>query len=115
MKGLIATLMMLLAVSQASAQGVDEHQTKAQLHSGRVKVWLGTALVVTGAFVVPATAARGTADRGTAPLTVGLVTAGAGTWLVWSGFQQQRKAVRPHTDFGLVLGRQKSVVVRRHW
>lgn len=110
--GFIVTVMVLVFASSAAGQGFDD-QTRTQLHRGNVKIWIGTALVVTGALIVPATAANG--DPNTTEMTVGLVTIGTGTLLVWSGFQQRRRAVRPYTGFGLVLGRQKSIVVRRSW
>ena len=110
---LLGSLLVLFGASSASAQGMDD-QTRSQLHKGSMKIWVGTALVTAGALVIPATAAN--ADPSTTELAVGLVAAGAGTWLIWSGFKQRRTAIQPQTDFGFVLGSsRKALVVRRSW
>ena len=75
------------------------------------------ALIVGGALIMPlATSASDRPRVSSNAATVGGFSAvGAGTWLVWSGFQQRRKAVAPHTELGVALGRQTGVIFRRTW
>ena len=108
--GLVALLLVLLVVSSASAQPIDD-QMRTEVRSGNLKLWTGMALIVGGAFIMPSGKARPN-DAWTA---VGFGAVGAGTWLVWSGFQQRRRAVAPHTELGVALGRRTGVMIRRRW
>ncbi len=116
--GLIALLLMLLVISSASAQQIDD-QTDAQFKSGERKLWIGMALIVGGALIMPLTATGATGKSralgSEATTAVGFGAVGAGTWLVWSGFHQRRRAVAPHTELGVALGRQTGVIIRRRW
>ena len=116
--GLIALLLMLLVASSASAQQIDD-QTDAQLKSGERKLWIGMALIVGGALIMPLTANGATGKSralgSEATTAVGFGAVGAGTWLVWSGFHQRRRAVAPHIELGVAVGRQTGVIFRRTW
>ena len=116
--GLIALLLVLLVVSSASAQRSDD-QVSAQLRSGKLKVWWGAALIVGGIVAMnvppgPAALRPGLQARD-AVVGLGSGAVVAGTWLVWSGFQQRQRAAAPHTEMGVALGRQTGVIFRRTW
>ena len=65
--------------------------------------------------MVPLTAVNDDTARDGPLVMSGLGLAAAGTYLVWSGAKDQRKAVRPQTTLGVRVGRRNGLVINRSW
>jgi hypothetical protein len=108
---LISIMCPTLAAGQPAKQAAAT-QDRAIRHA-RIKIWTGIAMVATGAVLLPITS---TSDgpSGTAQATaVGLMATGSG--VIYWGFSEQRKAVRPSTSFGITVGRTTGVIISRRW
>lgn len=117
MKTVIAvSLLVVFATTSASAQPTVANQdATAEIHRGKLKIWIGLGLIGAGVLVTPMTAAAGNSAPGYDPVVagVGLVVLG-GAMVLW-GVHDQRKAVQPQTTFRVFLGRANGVQVRRFW
>jgi hypothetical protein len=100
--------LVLFATTAAFGQATNQ-----QAHKGRVKIWTGVGLLAAGLFVVPVTAAGHTSSYD--PPVVGAALVAAGGSLIWWGVRDQRKAARPSTTFGVMLGRNSGIHIRRGW
>jgi hypothetical protein len=110
-----ALLLLLVAATPALGQQAGTTQGNRALRRANTKVWIGIGLLAAGALMIPLTAANDkTAHDGPLALS-GLGLAGAGTYMVWSGAKDQKRAVRPYTAFGVRVGRRKCLVIRRSW
>ena len=89
----LAIIPILLWPATSSAQTFTP-EAQAQMHRGSVKIWLGVALIGAGAFVIPVSATA-SSHTGIPPAaaSVGAGLIGAGTYMVWRGAREQRKAV----------------------
>ena len=117
MRSIVLTILLALFTCEVTtAQSVIPPRQATAVRGARIKIWTGIALLSAGAVMVPLTAAntsRGPAGNGVVVGSVGLI--GVGSGLVYWGFRQQQKAVRPSTTFGVSLGRTSRIVVRRSW
>jgi hypothetical protein len=114
---LMALLVTLLIATNAAAQGqtqpmLDQATT---MQRARIKIWTGITLMAVGAIALPITAAQSTRQDNRGPVLASVGAIGAGSGLVYWGFQQQRRATAPSTSFGFTLARARGVVVRRSW
>ena len=81
---------------------------------GDIKMWIGGALMVGGAFTLPATVGHNPEGKSDPSLAgVGMMMAGSG--ILWWGFHDKRKAVQPTTTMGVAIGRVSGVQIRRSW
>ena len=110
-----ATLLVLLVTTAASAQQSAADKAAAQYHRASIKIWTGLGLIGGGAFVLPITAANARRPPDGPALGVGLGCMAFGGYLVWWGASEGRHAVQPQTTFGVVLGRNTGVQIRRTW
>jgi hypothetical protein len=106
-----------LAAAPAFAQQPGAQQpggAAAMKRKGDIKMWIGGALMVGGAFTLPATVGHNTEGKGDPSLVgVGMMMAGSG--ILWWGFQDKRKAMQPNTTVGVAFGRASAVQFRRSW
>src|SRR4051794_8561627 len=112
MKAFAITLLALFITTPGFAQQTPE-QT-ALTHRGQLKIWSGAILMGVGAIVVPVTAANESGARGVST-AVGVALLSAGGGLLWSGTQDQRKATRPTTTYGILVGERRGLHVQRSW
>jgi hypothetical protein len=107
----VALLVSFMSVPGVAQQSVEQ---KALARRGQIKIWSGAALIGAGVIAVPVTAASTSEPRGAgATIGVGLLSAGGG--LLWSGVQDQRKATRPATTFGALVGSRRALQIQRSW
>jgi hypothetical protein len=113
-----ATVLVVFATMAVSAQPVAADPTAAQIHRGKTKMWIGVGLVGAGLAMIPLTAlpARPSEARETPAMWSGLGLTALGSGLIWWGAQQRRQAVpKPQMTFGVALGRNNGVQIRRTW
>jgi hypothetical protein len=111
---ILAILLVFVMTATSSAQGTLTQEARAQLHSGSVKIWLGAALIGAGALAIPITAGSGvTGGIPAGAVLGGMSTVATGTYLVWLGAGQQRKAVGRSLTFGASIGRSTRIQVRK--
>src|SRR2546426_7321175 len=114
---LLAILLVLSMLATSSAQDtLTQEEARAQMHRGSVKIRLGIALIGAGSLAIPITA--GTSRSGTPDGSVigaGFGTIAAGTYLVWRGTREQRKAAGRTLTFSAFLGRTTGIQVRKVW
>lgn len=87
-------------------------QDRALRHA-RIKIWTGIAMVAAGAVLLPITSSGDGRSETSVTTGVGLMAVGSGV-MYW-GFSEQRRAVRPSISFGVTVGRTTGVIVRRRW
>ena len=84
----------------------------AQMRRGRIFTWLGIGMIGAGALILPITQSHGQ-QRSTIVPALSLMTGGSG--LASWGAQEKRRATRPHTTVGVLVGRINGIQVRRDW
>ena len=104
---------LILAAAPAFAQQTDHRA--ALKRKGSIKVWVGAGLVGAGALALPLTAVAHTPSRDYRPPLIGVGLMATGGSLIWFGVQDQRKAMRPQTTIGVVIGRTSAVQIRKPW
>ena len=117
MRSIVLTILLALCSAEATAQSSAQPPTPASqsqaLRKSRIKIWTGIAMISAGAVMAPLTATSDRSRNGGVLGSVGLM--GVGSGLVYWGFRQQQKAVQPSITFGVTVGRNTGVVVRRSW
>lgn len=112
MKTVICVLVCaLMATASVSAQA----RTPTRAQNGRAKIWIGAALLGSGALLIPLTAPAGHQPRNGPSLEAGLGLMSAGGVMLWWGFNERRRAARPQAVLGVSLGRTSGVQVRCLW
>jgi hypothetical protein len=126
MRTIIAAMVLVVfAVTAASAQPNASDPTPAQIHRGKTKMWIGVGLVGAGLLMIPWTGATQTGATQAAAqdnrlegpaVWTGLGLMAIGSCIIWWGAQERRQAVpKPQMTFGVVLGRNNGVQIRRVW
>jgi len=111
--GMILVILVIIPMASAQERPVDD--AAHQAHKGQVKIWLGSAMVVAGAVAVPVTATHDSQQPSDVALVTGIGLVGAGSALIWSGVQNQRRALRPQTTVRFAFGRVNSLQIHRSW
>jgi hypothetical protein len=112
----LAILLVLSMTATAYAQDtLTQDEARAQMHSGTVKVRLGIALIGAGSLAIPITAAKGRSRTREGVVIAGAGTIAAGTYLVWRGASEQRKAVGRALTFSAFVGRTTGIQIRKIW
>ena len=104
-----------MAATPALGQQAGTTQDNRALRRANTKVWIGVGLLAAGALMIPLTAANDNTARDGPLALSGLGLAAAGTYMVWSGAKDQKRAVRPYTAFGVRVGRRNCLVISRSW
>src|SRR5436190_1705978 len=99
----------------ASAQDRPVDSAASQTRKGSVKIWIGSAMVVAGAIAIPVTATHAAQQPSDFAVAAGVGLVGAGGALIWSGVQDQRRALRPQTTVRFAFGRANSMQICRSW
>jgi uncharacterized membrane protein YfcA len=116
MKRAVTLLMIALTAGTVSAQQQTAPDRTREIRSAERKILVGLAFVGAGAVMIPITTAvsHDAPQEPVAMSGVGLMAAGSA--LMWYGARDRRKAMRPRTTFGLMLGNNgRAVQVQRRW
>lgn len=109
-----AVLLMLLCPTLTAGQTPQTKTQERAIRQGRTKIWTGIAMVAAGAVMLPITSS-GSDSRDETKTVTALGLMGVGSGVIYWGFWQQQKAVRPSNAFGVTVGRTNAVVLRRSW
>jgi len=114
MKSFVAVTFLALFATTAAAHQNPLDQG-AQFRKGTRNMWIGVALVGVGLIVAPVTAVNPHDTTHSAAVATGVGLVAAGSVMVWVGAGERRKASQPETTFGVFLGKNNGVQIRRLW
>jgi protein-S-isoprenylcysteine O-methyltransferase Ste14 len=111
-----ALVIVALCIQPICAQSrIAANSSDARVRHGKTKVLIGLALIGAGVLAVPVTAARSDTGPDGTEMATGLALVGIGSTLVWWGVRDQRRALKPSTSVGVMVGRSNGVQIRRSW
>jgi hypothetical protein len=111
---LLVAVVATAAPAFAQQPGAQPGGAAALKRKGDIKMWIGGALMVGGAFTLPATVGHNPEGKSD-PLLAGVGMMMAGSGILWWGFHDKRKAMQPTTTLGVAIGGVSGVQVRRSW
>jgi hypothetical protein len=103
----VLSAIVLTLVCAAPSQAQNTHAKVGQYDRGTMKMKVGAALVGAGVFFMVTTPG---AEQVVVPAAMG-----TGMGLVLWGAKERSDAMKPHTAFGVRLGRSKGLYFSRRW
>jgi hypothetical protein len=114
----VVTLISIMCPTLAAGEPAEQTaatQDRAIRHA-RIKIWTGIAMVAAGAVVLlPRSPSTSDDEPSGKSLATGLGLMATGSGVIYWGFRDQGRAVRPSTSFGITVGRTTGVIVSRRW
>jgi hypothetical protein len=107
----LALIVLYAAAPQVWAQETPEQA--ALIHKGNAKIWTGVILICAGAMMIPATITTESDKSPVKTAGIGLVLAGGP--LILLGARDHRKATRPQTTYGVVVGKTTGIEISHRW